>query len=78
MVNLGKKSLKIVGILVSPDGKTIAAWIKDKKGVTIAVNGKPWEGRFEDCRDPRFSPDGEKIMVVVRKEGKYYRLVREV
>jgi Tol biopolymer transport system component len=62
----------------SPDGEKIAATVKDKKGWTIAVNGQTWEERFEWCGDPHFSPDGEKIMVIVRKDGKYYRLVKEV
>jgi hypothetical protein len=62
----------------SPDGKKIAALVKDEKGWTIAVNGQTWEERFILCGDPHFSPDGEKIMVIVRKEGKYYRLVKEI
>ena len=41
-----------------------------------------WENdyvkRFTIRGNPHFSPDGEKIMVIVKKEGKYYRLVKEV
>jgi len=64
----------------SPDGEKIAAWVwvRYKKGETIAVNGQTWKEGFEECGDPHFSPDGKKIMVVVKKEGKYYRLVKEV
>jgi hypothetical protein len=62
----------------SPDGEKIAACIEDEKGETIAVNGQTWEERFGFCGNPYFSPDGEKIMVIVKKEGKYYRLVKEV
>ena len=62
----------------SPDGEKVATGVRDKKGYTIAVDGKTWEERFKRCEYPHFSPDGEKIMVVVKKGGKYYRLVREV
>jgi len=62
----------------SPDGEKIAARVKDEKGWTIAVNGQTWKERFKDCSVPHFSPDGKKIMVIVGKEGKYYRLVKEV
>ena len=62
----------------SPDGGRVAAQIEDKKGWSVAVDGQVWKERFKECGDPQFSLDGTKIMVVVKKEGKYYRLVREV
>jgi hypothetical protein len=54
----------------SPDGRHIAAAVKDKGRWGIAVDGKAWAERFDMVWEPLFSPDGEVVVAQVEQNGR--------
>jgi hypothetical protein len=56
----------------SPDGKRVAAIVKDKGKWTIAVDGQPWDEVFDMIWDPHFSPDGSKVAAKAEKNGVFF------
>jgi len=57
--------------LFSPDGSRVGAVVKDAGTWTVAVDGRPWPGRWEMAWDPVFSPGSEHAAAKVEREGRY-------
>jgi nucleoside diphosphate kinase len=60
----------------SPDGEKIAAWVKDKQGETIAVNGQAWEERF-DLSFTNFSASSTCWAWCIQKTPLYYGVIAQ-
>jgi len=58
-------------MLVSADGRTVAALGKIGEQWTGMVNGKIWPGRYDMAWAPVLSPDGEHVAARVEKNGKF-------
>lgn len=55
----------------SPDGSRVAALVKDDGRWTVAVDGVPAEGGFDQVWDPVFSPCGSHVLAKAELAGKY-------
>ncbi|GLI53306.1 electron transfer complex subunit TmcD [Thermodesulfovibrio yellowstonii] len=56
----------------SPDGKKVAAVVRENNQWTVAVDGIPWKRGFERVWSPQFSPDSSHIVTKAEKEGVYF------
>ena len=56
----------------SPDGKKIAAVVKNNNRWTIAVDGTAWSETFDNIWDPVFSPGSDKVVAKAEKNGRYF------
>jgi hypothetical protein len=59
----------VLAPLFSPDGRRVAAVIKDQDRWGLAVDGKAWEPRFDMAWQPVFSPDGKHLAIHVEQGG---------
>jgi hypothetical protein len=54
----------------SPNGRRVAAVVRDDERWSIAVDGKAWPGTFDMVWDPVFSPDGRRVIAKVERARK--------
>ncbi len=65
----------VLSPVFSPDGKRVAAAVKNNNRWTIAVDGSPWSETFDNVWDPVFSPGGDKVAAKAERNGKYFVVV---
>jgi hypothetical protein len=53
----------------SPDGRRVAAAVRDNGQWGVAVDGKAWSATFDTVWDPVFSPGGDRLAARVQKDG---------
>ncbi len=66
--------------IYSADGKKMGTWAKDKEGKEFPViDGEPLlDEKYEFCRLISFSPDNKKIKLLIKKEGKFFLINKEL
>lgn len=65
----------VLSPVFSPDGKRVAAAVKNNNKWTIAVDGSTWSEVFDMVWDPIFSPGGDKVVAKAERGGKYFIVV---
>jgi hypothetical protein len=55
----------------SPDGRRVAAVVKDQGRWGMAVDGKVWPDWYDMVWDPVFSPDSKLVAAKVEKNGRF-------
>ncbi|MFH1809378.1 MAG: electron transfer complex subunit TmcD [Pseudomonadota bacterium] len=61
---------KVLSLRYLPDGRLMALVRIDDEW-TVAVDGAPWDERFEFAWNPKLSGDGQHIGVQIKRDGEY-------
>ena len=61
----------VVPPVFSPDGRRVAAAVRNDGRWSIAVDGAVWQGQFDMVWDPVFTPSGDRVLAKVEREGRF-------
>jgi Tol biopolymer transport system component len=65
----------VLSPVFSPDGRKVAAVVKDNNKWTVAVDGSTWSDTFDNVWDPMFNAGGDTVIAKAEKNGTFFIVV---